>query len=198
MSILGSSIPSIGSSLNRQLLELIFKRNAILLNDPSALMSTGSSMIDGALDAVGSVVGLPLLGFVYETPEVAELLKFSYSEYPYLNRMQIVNSYMAENTQFRVKAYKALTPNTSVLINYTTNELIYSQLKKYCTNGGTFTLTTLWGAYTNLVLESLNGIAIEGQLGGIGFEFNFKKVGFTMASGNMVSDAISKLSGGFL
>lgn len=196
MSILGSAVPSIGGSLNRQLLELVFKRNAILLNDPSALGVGGA--IGSALDAVGSLVGVPLLGFVYETPETAELLKFSYSEYPYLNRMQIVNSYIAENTQFRVKAYKALTGNTSVLINYTTNELLYSTLKKYCTNGGTFTLTTLWGAYTNLVLESLNGVAIEGQLGGIGFEFTFKKVGFTMASGNIVSETVSKLSGGFL
>lgn len=209
-SILGSIVPiARGGSLTRTALELIYKNNAILLNDGIGLGMRGIDETFGtklASSAVGQIaskldksVPLPLLGFVYDNPSSMEILKYSYSEYPYLNKSLIVNSYLKENTRFTVKAYKAITPLNTIALNTVTNEQIYSQLKSYCDYGGTFKLLTLWGTFNNLVLEGLNGIYPENnQVGGTGFEFNFLKPNIdNSGKGVSFSGLISSLTNGF-
>ena len=208
--ILGSALPTIsGGNISRATLELVFKNNAILLNDGLSLglsafdsafgTNLGGSAFGDMVNSVSSVVALTLLGFVYDNPSSMELLKYSYSEYPYLNKSLIVNSYLKENTRFTIRAYKAITPDNTIPINYIYNEQIYSQLKNYCDYGGTFTLMTLWGSFSNLVLESLNSVYPEGsEVGGVGFEFNFLKPNFDgSSSSGIVSKAINALTSGF-
>lgn len=208
--ILGNSIPSIsGSSISRNILELVYKNSAILLNDG---ISIGMKTIDDtfntniATSAIGQVasvvstaVALPLLGFAYDNPSSMEILKYSYSEYPYLNKSLIVNSYLKENTRFSIRAYKAITPNNTIALNLISNEQIYTQLKSYCDYGGTFKLMTLWGTFNNLVLESLNAIyPNDNEVGGVGFEFHFLKPNFDNTnSSSVVSGLINSLTSGF-
>lgn len=195
MSILGAVTPSVkGGSLG--LLDLTYRNNALLLNEG---LSMGLSSLGGNASGLPSVP-LPLLGFNYEHPSSIELLKYSYSTYPYLNKSLIINSYLKENTKFAIRAYKAITADNGVIVNIAANELMFQSLQGYCDKGGTFTLMTMWGAFSNLVLEELNGIPPEGnQVGGCGFEFVFQRMNFSKGLAEQVmNSAVSSLSRGVL
>ena len=205
--ILGSAIPTItGSKIARSTLQLIFKDSAILLDDGASMALSsvdnflGTNLSGGLLGSVASSVSVPLLGFAYDNPSQMEILKYSYSEYPFLNKNMIVNSYLRENTRITLRASKAITPNNTVALNYLSNETIYSTLETYCNAGGTFTIMTMWGAYSGLVLESLSGIQPENnQMGGTQFEFTFLKPQFSASGGLLgsIASGLKSLVGGF-
>lgn len=192
--ITGNFTPTLsGSNMTKGLLDMIYRHNAILLNESISILG-GSSLGDIPLP-------LPLIGFVYENPNTAQLLKYSYSEYPYLNKSLIVNSYLKENTSFRVIAYKQITSSNTLLLNIAYNEILFRSLKKYCDNGGTFTLMTMWGIFSNLVLEELNGVTTSeaNANGGVGFEFVFKRLNFSASLIDKVAnETISKITGGLI
>ncbi|EGV1470911.1 hypothetical protein JF110_001636 [Campylobacter jejuni] len=194
MPILGSSIPSVSSNGSKSLLDITYRHNAILLNEGLAM---GLSSL-GVKSNISSP--LPLLGFVYENPNDIGLLKYSYSEYPYLNKSLIVNSYIKENTNFSIVARKAITAQNGVIVNIAANELLFKTLEDYCDKGGTFTLLTMWGAFSNLVLEELKGISPEAnEVAGCGFVFVFKRLNFSKGLAEKVMDnSLSNLSGGLL
>lgn len=174
MTLVGDFIPSINSNnKGKAALDLAYRNSAILLSD-AIEMSFGSSPL-GALTPA-----LPLLGFVYDNPSQIELLKYQYSEYPYLNKQLIVNSYVRQNTRFTLTAHRCITPSNTVAINVMANEAYYLLLNEYCNRGGTFTITTMWGMFSNCVLEELNGIPPQDSngVGGTSFEFKFLKLGF--------------------
>lgn len=198
MAITGNFIPTLSSdNVTKGLLDMVYRHNALLLDDAISLI--GGSFIGGLASAPS--IPLPLVGFVYETPSTVELLKYSYSEYPYLNKSLIINSYLRENTQFRVVAYRQITSSNPVILNIATNEILYKTLETYCNNGGTFTLLTMWGTFNNLVLEGLNGIMPndDNAVGGCGFEFLFRKVAVsTGIIDKIVDTGLSKLTKGLV
>ena len=198
MAITGNFIPTLSSdNVTKGLLDMVYRHNALLLDDAISLI--GGSFIGGLASAPS--IPLPLVGFVYETPSTVELLKYSYSEYPYLNKSLIINSYLRENTQFRVVAYRQITASNPVILNIATNEILYKTLETYCNNGGTFTLLTMWGTFNNLVLEGLNGIMPNDEIavGGCGFEFLFRQIAVsTCVIDKIFVTAFSKLTHGLV
>ncbi|HDZ5057811.1 TPA: hypothetical protein RTG63_001674 [Campylobacter jejuni] len=194
MTVLGSAMPSVSSNGSKTLLDLTYRHNALLLNE-------GLSMGLSSLGIKTSLsLPLPLLGFVYENPNEIGLLKYSYSEYPYLNKSLIVNSYIKENTNFSIVARKVITAQNGVVVNIAANELMFKTLEDYCDKGGTFTLLTMWGAFSNLVLEELKGIPPEGnEVAGCGFLFTFKRLNFSKnLSDKVIDGTLSNLSKGLL
>lgn len=178
MTLIGDFIPSVNSNnASKAALDLTYRNSAILLSDVVE-MGLGAAGISSSLTDFAPP--MPLLGFVYETPSQIELLRYQYSEYPYLNKQLIVNSYVRQNTRFRVRAHRCITPTNTVPINIMTNEMYYLLLKEYCNRGGTFTLATMWGMFSNCVLEGLTGIPPEetNGIGGTSFEFEFLKLDF--------------------
>lgn len=176
MALLGNQTPVIEAS--RFALDLVFKHNALLLNDLLALgLGTFSFPV-------------PLVGFTYENPSSLELLNYSYSEYPYLTKTLIANSYVKNNTQLSIRSYRAITSVNSVITNIAINEALTILIEKYCDRGGTFSCFTMWGFISNLVVERLEIIpADDNQLGGVGFQWTFKKINFDTSS---VDSVISK------
>lgn len=191
---------SIGAVSGKMSLVRMIYRNCAVLMDSAVEMA--SSDLGADLPSAIKSVKIPLLGFSYNTPESMGLLKYSYSEYPFLNRSLIVNSYIKENTDFTIMAYRAITAEAGIIYNVALNELLFGTIQKYCDKGGTFTLMTLWGAFSNLVLENLEGIPLDSgnnTIGGVGFKFTFKRIGLDKSGAeNIMSDSLKSLAGGYL
>lgn len=167
-------------------IKTLFQDFPLLLNDVPRIFYKQIGIVS---------VPLPLIGLTYAPPNEVELLKFSYSEYPYIDKTVVVNSYRQEPTKFSVVAYRPLsvTPTSdqqghinsfpqsgnNVIVNFIANELTYNVLQFYGRAGGTFSLVTQWGIVSNLLLEELNGVNIETKtMGGEAFLFKFKRALF--------------------
>lgn len=193
MTLIGDFIPSFNSgNASKAMLDLTYRHSVILLSDVASMGLAAAGISNPIASAIADLIPVPLLGFVYETPSQVELLKYRYSEYPYLNKSLIVNSYIRENTRFSVRAHRLITASNPVPINIAANELYFQLIQEYCNRGGTFTLATMWGIYDNCVLEELIGIPPEASNGvaGTGFEFRFLRLHF---SGNSL---IKKIANG--
>lgn len=186
-------------------LDYLFQKNAIILNDTLTILK-GSPFSIGGLDVN---LPLPLIGFEYMAPDEVELLKYTYSEYPYINKTMITNAYIKENTRLSIIGLRPITygggavnsVSTSVVGNYLTNELILSTLQAYSDKGGTFTLLTMWGQLNNLVLERLSGIRLESgpnQFQGQAYRFEFKRINFPKTKLQGLKNALSKMTLGIL
>lgn len=146
------------------IIDFIFGRNCIILNDV------------GKIFGVSTGIPMPLLGFQYITPPRVELLNFSYSEAPYLNRASVVNGYIKNSTRITLQARKPIL-KTNFTASYAINELLYYLLDTYITNGGLFTIVTPFASLGNCVCESFTGVKIsDNDIGGQGFEFTFLKL----------------------
>ena len=77
-------VPTIGGKI----LDIVFTKSAVLLNDNELLFN--ATKLSG--------LPIPLLGFTYKIPDRLPLLKFKYSEYPFLTKNIISNCYMQEQT----------------------------------------------------------------------------------------------------
>lgn len=198
------------NSVGIKILDELFQKNAILLNDTLTILTNGANL--GALGGLGINLPLPLLGFEFKTPQELQLLKYNYSEYPYVDKTLITNAYLRENTSISIIGYRPITYSgnggvnvvnnlsSSVLGIYTTNELITSTLKIYCDKGGTFSLLTLWGQIQNLVLEELAGVPLEAEnaLGGQAFLFRFKQINYPKQKNQAIKTILSKMTMGVL
>lgn len=186
--ILGNSAPILEatSEVSRFALDAVYAKNAILLADLTRLFGLGAS------------IPLPIVGFTYENPSEMELLKYEYSEYPYLNKTLITNSYTKQNTKLTIRSWRAITSVNGIVTNLALNEALFYGIEAYCDRGGTFTIMTMWGTYKNFVLENLAIIPQEGnQVAGIGFEWRFKRIPFDTANAQSVySSALDAYSGG--
>lgn len=187
--ILGNILPTFPSNngMGKTILDFVFRDNALILRDAGVILT-------------GATFPLPLIGFQYETPTSIDLLNYSYSTYTFLNRSVIANSSVKETCEITITAYRVLIGSYAVEANYLTNELIIKTLDAYCMRGGRFILLTMWGAINNLVLTKLKGIKAYGNdMGGVGFEFNFKQLNFTSKStAKKLSSKLSKLASGGL
>lgn len=202
MTILGDLIPDYSSANScKKALDLTYRHSVILLSDAISmgLQAAGVELGSTASAILDAVATIPLLGFVYETPSRIDLLKYRYSDYPYLNKSLIVNSYIREHTRFSVRAHRLITKTNPIPINIAANEGYYLMLKEYCDRGGTFTLTTMWGIFSGCVLEDFVGIPPESEngIGGTSFEFRFMKLDFEGGGAlKAVGNALKSLSSG--
>lgn len=200
--MIGDLLPDYSSvNSGKKALDLTYRHSVILMSDAVSmgLQAAGVELGSTASVILDAVATLPLLGFVYETPDRVDLLKYRYSDYPYLNKSLIVNSYIREHTRFSVRAHRLITKSNPVPVNIAMNEAYLLMLKEYCDRGGTFTLTTMWGVFSGCVLEDWVGVKPEADngLGGTAFEFRFMKLDFEGNSAlKAIGGAIKSLASG--
>lgn len=153
------------------LLDFVFTDCALLFMSPSKAYGLPS-----AVDAIS----LPVVGFSFQTPETAQLAHYEYSDYPYLSKSVVANSFLKGTCEFEVTGLRPITTKNPVVANWVLNNLgIKKWLIAYADKGGLFALNTYWGYYNNLALEDLHGVKVGGsEMGGIGFRFKFKRLNF--------------------
>lgn len=190
MAGVGNVMPSLASfgrsSAAHGLLDLVFRDNALIMSDIRLLISK--------LAGVGIGIPFPIVGFSFETPSNVDFLNYSYSEYPMLNKEVVTNSFLRQSGSVTIKATRPITRGNNVLVNYITNTMLIKLIKNYCDNGGLWALNTMWGYVNNLALEKLSGTEVSG-VGGIGFEFQFKRINFDNSGlASKVSNVVSMLA----
>ena len=177
MSIVGS----IKHAKGPEFLKFVFQEGCILVNDWLSVI-TGLN--------IPFEPPLPLVGFQYAPSQHIELLKYEYSEYPYVDKRMITNSVVKQQTHLDVIAYRPICSveqgGMPFLGAVAMNELYYTLLQLYCDRGGTFTLISPAGIFTDLVIEEFSCIPSEevggegrNHPGGIAFRFRFKKILFS-------------------
>lgn len=187
----------------KSVLDLFFTDYCVWMQDPQIVFTTevsssGTSAGVGFANNLLSKISLPLFGFTFLPPQNIEILKYSYSEYPYINKAVIANNMMKEPTQITLQALRPITTSNSILINFATNWLgIKYYIEKYCDFGGLWTIFTQWGVRTNYLLTDLKGTMPVGNQAGVGFEFTFKRYNFDNYETSQAknSDMLSVLGG---
>lgn len=159
------------------ILKLVYCQNAILLNDSEALFP---NFINKALNSKyvkWSHVGdspVPILGLFYKIPNNLQLLKFKYSEYPFLNKTIISNCMIQEQVKFTLEAYNFITQDFGILEIFGYNIALIKTLESYISNGGTFTIITPWGFINDCLCEGVSGTLLDDKdPGGQSLVFNF-------------------------
>lgn len=193
---IGNVLPSLAkignSNTGGAILDLVFRDCALIFSNTKLL-------INPKLGAVGISIPLPIVGFSFNVPEEVGILKYTYTEYPLLNKQVVANSFLKEPIDISVSAVRPIRRNNPIALNYITNQTLIALIEKYCDNGGLWTLNTGWGIFTNLALTDLTGIKI-GQVagadtGGIGFSFRLRKMHFdnTFAT-NQINGLLKKFT----
>lgn len=173
------------TATGKVLIETVFQRNVILLNDIMKLFG------------VGLPIPLPLIGFSYDPIPRMELLKFSYPKTPFLNREAVTNSYIKEPTKFQVFANKPITGFNSFLLNFATNQAILTTMDDYLKAGGTFTIISPWGVITNCLCNLFEGVQLDkNDVGGQGFIFSFERANIYEDIGGTLNGFMSSLASG--
>lgn len=162
-----------GRTVAYGLLDTVFTDSALLFQTPGKLLSIMSFWDE-------LPVGFPLLGFSFQTPDALTFCKYTYGEYPYLNKAIIANSFYKEPGDIEVIGLRPIQRGNPLIANYIANKLgIKYIIEKYADAGGLWAINTLWGYFDNLVLTELSGTKVDGsELGGIGFKFTFKRMNF--------------------
>ena len=173
-------VPTIGGKI----LDIVFTKSAVLLNDSDLIFSSTAL----------SKVPIPLLGFTYKIPSNLPLLKFKYSEYPFLNKTIVSNCYIQEQVKFSIQAYNLLTSSVGVFTNIGFNMILRNVLEKYILQGGTFMVMTPWGHVTPCLCESIEGVTIsDTDIGGQSLIFGFTTA--KIAKKNTLSQVAELLDG---
>lgn len=197
MAGLGNVMPSLGRMGNGGfwILDLIFRDNALIMTDSQLLINAAGAAFGKAWN-IGASVPLPIIGFSFATPEQLNILNYQYTEYPMLNKVNVVNSFVKGTGSVKLRGMRPITRGNSIVLNYLGNKALVLLIEKYADLGGTWTINTLWGTYGNLVLESLDGVmADEKAGGGTAFDFTFKRVNFDAVQNRKkgVAAVVSKL-----
>lgn len=189
--------------LTKTILDLMFRDCCVIMQTPSLIFTSMKSLESGSTGVgvgIGSNLidktGFPLLGFQFQQPKKLELLKYSYSEYPFLNRNVVANAMQKELTTVTLQGLRPVIAGNPVLVNYVVNTLgLNLYIEKYCDFGGLWNINTMWGLRRNYVLESLNGTLPVGEVGGVGWEFTFKRLNFDSTTmSQSVARASSKVA----
>lgn len=167
--LIGTKAPETTGSITLQLLDLVYTKSCICLNDvQSVFFGVGQYL----------TVPLPLLTFDYKVSGDIDLLNYTWSEYPYLNKQTLVNAPIKHATRFSVDLLDPINEYNPVLVALLKRQGLIELLDRYALGGGTFTVITMWGTLTNCVLESVQGINTDsGQ--GTQFRLNFLKPNFS-------------------
>lgn len=200
-SLLGDTTPALTSTLNKRILDLIFNNSALLLKKPELLSNSGllGKIMAFSSDFLGKSA-LPILGFTYQTPTSLEYLKYTYSEYPFLNQKIITNGFIKEPTIIQITALRPITMSNTWTLNYFNSKSIIELLEAYCDMGGLFKLLTRWGSIDDLALINLtlNANPEDANNPGV-FVMTFKKLIFIESEDdittNIVFDMIEKGAG---
>lgn len=197
MAGLGNVMPSMGRMGNGGfwILDLIFRDNALIMTDSQLLINAAGAAF-GASWNIGTSIPLPIIGFSFETPSQMNILNYSYTEYPMLNKVSVVNSFIKESGSVTVRGLRPITRGNPFVLNYLMNKTLVLLIEKYADLGGTWTINTMWGTYGNLVLESLDGeLSHDNDPGGTCFTFKFKRINFDAVKNRKkgVAGVISKL-----
>lgn len=172
------------SSPSKLLAQTLFQRNMIFLNDLPKILGAGAS------------VPLPLIGFEYLPLQRIELLNYSYSQYPYLNRETISNTSIKNPLRFQIQGVKPITSLNTMFLSLAVNIGLLELMDKYVAGGGTFTIVTPWGVLTNCVLEKIEGVQFMNDSGGQGFTFTFQRVNIYEDTAGTQSNFIKALTAG--
>lgn len=190
---IGNVMPSLSGVVKGNLhsvLDLVFRDNALILSDSQVLVPALGSLAT----RLGGSMPLPLVGFTFETPSDLTFMKYSYSEFPYLNKATVANSFVKETSSTTIRALRPIFGGNGVVTNYGLNKTLVTLIESYADKGGTFAINTMWGYYGNFALEELKGYEVSG-VGGIGFEFHLKRINFDalQSAGGIVSNLLNKL-----
>lgn len=177
----GLTIPN----YNNEILDIVFTKNAILLNNFWN----------------NDVAPISLIGFEYQIPESLPLLEYKYSEYPFLNKNVIQSCLKKEQTQFSLVGINSIVRlfdymgSTSVAVLMGYNEAVLKLLDKHVLSGKTFTIMTSWGVIKPCILERVVGKKLGSQdIGGQCLEFQFKTAKINSnKTEKLISDNLKKL-----
>lgn len=184
---IGTSAAKLTIEASRAALDLVFREAALVLVDAGKLLG---SPID---------VPVPLIGFTYEVPSSYTLLRYEYSEFPYLNRSAIISGYVKNNTELTIISRRAITKVNNLITSIAINKAFLTVIEKYCDYGGRFALINTYDALaSNLVLQELRIVPPENQkIGDISLEWSFKKLLFADSNvESSLSDSISNKQNG--
>lgn len=163
----------------KTVMDLFFQDWCVWMQNAEIIWTTQNTSSGGGVGLSSSGVPLPLIGFTFLPPQNLEILKYTYSEYPFVNRAVIANNMQKEPTQITLQALRPITAGNSIMVNFAANWLgIKYYIEKYCDFGGLWTIVTQWGIRTNYLLTDLKGTMPVGSQAGVGFEFTFKRYNF--------------------
>lgn len=185
-SAVGKSAGTLFFDGTRAILDLVYRDAALVLLDAGTLIS-------------GSANAAPLFGFTYEAPSSYTLLKYQYSEHPYLNRQSIISGYVKENTELTINSRMALTFGNGLVQAIAITKGLLIAVEKYCDQGGRFGLINVYDAFaSNLVLQELRIIpSNSGRIDEIGLEWSFKKLLFSEDSVvGTLADSVANIANG--
>lgn len=172
----------------KTVVDLFFRDWCVFMATPTLLFTKNKSTAAGSMlgnvwNSLIDTTGLPLVGFSFQQPSNYEILKYSYTKYPLLNRAVIANNMLKETTKITLQGLRPITASNPLLLNYMMNTIgLKYYIEKYCDAGGTWWINTLWGARANYVLTELKGTKPTGEVGGVGWEFTFERLNFDSIS----------------
>lgn len=167
------------------ILDLVYGRSVIMLNDFLQIFK------------IGAPIPIPIIGFIYQTPDEIELLRYKWSEYPFLNKQTQVNAYVKEPTRFSIKAIRPITKYNTITINQALNEAVKYSLDYYVALGGSFTIITPWSVVKNCYLEGASGVKLtDSDFGGQGWVFKFVSYGDTGQTKKRLNSFLNSITKG--
>ena len=171
-----------------QLLDSLYSSGAVILENATEILTGKKAPIDA---------GLPLIGFSYKPESGLELLKYQWSQYPYLNKQRLTFSAVKQATDFSVSVVSPIAAGgNEVIPALVKRELLIKLLEKYCDAGGMFTVLTLWGTRTHCVLTGIDGVSGDGMDGTL-FKMSFNKPNFDLTGADAsMSDFMKKATNG--
>ena len=186
--LLGSAQPT-NNITGFSLLDSIYSENAVILENATSIFSGKESVLPE--------VGLPLIGFRYKPEGNLELLKYRWSQYPYLNKANLTFAAVKDTTDFSVSVISPITGDTPVAASIGMRAGLVTLLDKYCSRGGMFTVITLWGTKRHCVLTDLSGIAEGDTMDGVLFKMSFNQPNFDMTGADeSMSDFMKRATNG--
>lgn len=171
-----------------QILDAVYSKGAVILEDVVEVFK-------GSIPNLPSV-GVPLIGFEYKPDSGIELLKFRWSQYPYLNKAKLTFAAVKDATDFSVTAISAIGVEGGLVQQLAVRAALVTLLDKYCSRGGKFTVLTLWGIKTHCVLTDLSGVSGDSMDGTL-FKMSFNQPNYDLTGADSsMSDFMQKLTNG--
>lgn len=186
--LIGKAQPTV--SINGySLLDATYSDNAVILENALEIFSGAKSPLPS--------IGFPLIGFQYKPESGIELLKYRWSQYPYLNKANLTFAAVKEATDFSVSVISPITNGTNVILSIALRTALVALLTEYCNRGGMFTVLTLWGTKQHCLLTDLAGIGQDGVMDGVLFKMTFTQPNFDLTGADeSMSDFMKRASNG--
>lgn len=186
--LIGKSSP-ITTTTGYELLDAVYSNACVILEDVGEVFQGRFGNIPG--------LGFPLIGFSYKPEGGIELLKFRWSQYPYLNKAKLTFAAVKEATDFSVSVISPITPESPLMVAQIQRATLVALLNKYVSRGGKFTVITMWGTKTHCVLTGLTGISEGNTMDGTLFKMDFNQPNYDLSGADeSMSDFMKRLTKG--